>query len=801
MTLFKRGHLRLGALEEESDEIPLEYITSWIRKRMFSATNANATLENRILVVQAETASGKSTALPIGVFRLLRDKSTPINQQYRGPNVICTQPRVLTAQTLAKDAVSRSWNPDMVMGKTVGFQTGPLKDKPYAGLIYATAGTLAAILQSLSDADIMLRYKFILVDEAHERSLDNDVILMLLRNFYFRNLGNEKLPFLLLTSATFDPKRYAKYFGVGSDNIIKVVGRTYKITTHYPEIGTDNYPKSAAETAIKIHMESRDAPDRADILIFVPGAGEAKLVKAFLIKELKTISADPSAPVFYLLNINREVINDQLDDYELIFVPVDKLPLIADRRPSRRIIVTTTVAETGLTVDTLRYVIDCGWSRTKETYPPYGATGIITRPAQKSRIKQRMGRAGRMFDGDFYPLYTEKTYAALDEQQLPDIVTSGVGDKLLTIIREQQKQKIATGALAEFLVEDMTMLDPPSPESFMESFSTAVMLGFVSDQAPIPTTWPPVYENATRRGYGLTRLGYIASMFTRTPMEGIRVLLSGYIWNCSMNDLITVVAMFEIELESLYDLKAHKGEPRDPGSLPIGSAALRESLPPFIYNRYGGGIGAIPLAESEEFYFRARLLLSDDFLEAVLLVDRFMDVVNSANSNVNAVVTWCSAVGLKFETMLSILHSRETIIEEMIVAGLNPFRGDDKRLSSCKAENYMECVTALKKCIFDGLRNKLLRWDEKHPNGPGYYSLHGLRVKSPVQFTDALASRMRAMTVIDKPARDVRPLWIVTNEIKLKMNESKGGSAPLQYTPVTSLVSVMDGYVNVDTTF
>jgi small subunit ribosomal protein S24e len=87
------------------------------------------------------------------------------------------------------------------------------------------------------DADIMGRYRFILIDEAHERALDSDMTLMLLRNFYQRNAGNKQLPFLLLTSATFATRRYAEYFGVGAENIVEVIGRAYPIETHWPAQG------------------------------------------------------------------------------------------------------------------------------------------------------------------------------------------------------------------------------------------------------------------------------------------------------------------------------------------------------------------------------------------------------------------------------------------------------------------------------------------------------------------------------------------------------------------------------------
>ena len=295
-TLLVSGSLRLGARGEPSDEVPVRYITAWLRKRMPEYGSHTARLADRVLVVRAETGSGKSTTLPVAVFRILRSENTPARQRYQGPGVICTQPRVLTAIALANDVSSRPWNPDMVLGETVGFQTGPVSNKPPAGLVYATAGVLAAQLRNQEDGEIMGRYRFILVDEAHERALDIDMMLLLLRNFSRRNAGNERLPFLLLTSATFVTHRYADYFGVGPDNVIEVVGRTYPIETHWPASGNNDYPAEAAAVAIGIHEgHPEDRPERADILIFMPGAQETTAVALALDKASRQYGAPPAA--------------------------------------------------------------------------------------------------------------------------------------------------------------------------------------------------------------------------------------------------------------------------------------------------------------------------------------------------------------------------------------------------------------------------------------------------------------------------------------------------------------------------
>lgn len=813
-TLLVPGSLRLapGVPPPAPDETPVGYITAWLRARMPEYGGHTAALADRILVVRAKTGSGKSTILPVAIFRILRSEKTPARIRFRGAGVICTQPRVLTAIALANDVSSRPWNPDMVLGETVGYQTGPVSNRPLSGLIYATAGVLAVQLRQQEDAEIMGRYRFILVDEAHERSLDSDMTLMLLRNFYQRNAGNPRLPFLLLTSATFDPARYAEYFSVGPANVVEVEGRAYPIETHWPAQGTNNYPAEAVTLVARIHEENpADPPEQADILVFVPGAWEATQIAQGLVKANKKYTREdaPVGPMLVLV-INRDVVVSQTGHYPLVFEAPDRLPPVGGRRPVRRVVVSTVVAETGLTIDTLRYVVDCGWSRTKEAYQPWGARGIITRPAPQSRIEQRKGRAGRLFPGVFYPLYTKNVYDALEAQQLPDIVATGPDEVHIAAIREQQRQKLRTGHTPEFRAEDMSLLDPPPPEGFLAANATAVALGFVSPRAPLPDRWPPAALDSltepapaqhSPRGYGLTVLGNLAALFARTPMEGIRILFAGYLWGAAASDLVTAVAMFGTSPADLLTKEEQRAKGR---ALPPGAAALREALPPYLVSRVGGAVtGPLPPSESEAYYFRARLLIADDFAEAILLYDAFARRLDAAQGDLRAVAAWCQSVGLSLDALVDVTRRRETVIEEMIIAGLNPYRAAERRLAALPVEEFTDGVVRLKRCLYDGLRGRLLRYAPDHPDGPGYVTKQGLRVKTPELLTDAMASRLKALGVTRSAQLSDRPRWLLTDQVWLEAapQAESEKSPPLLYAAATKLVSVLDGYVDVDPEF
>jgi hypothetical protein len=804
-TLLIPGSLRTHGTDsaEASKLTPLAYIQSWLRARMPEFGGRSGALADRVLIVRAETGSGKSTVLPVGILRILRAEATPARQRYRGPGIICTQPRVLTAIMLAHDvAVAR--NPDIVLGETVGYQTKAASTPRATALTYATAGVLAAQLNALTDSELMDQYRFIIVDEAHERTVDSDFILMQLRYFYQRNEGNIKLPFLLLASATFNPLRYATYFGIGAANIVEVHGRSHKITTHWPSRGFNDYPRAAAELAHRIHTVGlEDRPGRSDILIFMPGAREQLLV-ARVLKQLQRdeLAAQPESATYIILILNREVVLSQTGDYTLTFLPPDELPKINGKRPLRRIILSTVVAETGITINTLRYVIDSGWNRNIESYPPWGAAGNITRPAAQSRITQRRGRCGRLFPGDFFPLYTQAVYDALDSSQLPDIVSQGASELFLSLVAAQQRQKLLRGDPPEFRVEDIALLDPPPPEILLNNIRSALTLGMISMRAPVPTlrqhdmvmSSAATSADAPKTVYGLTELGLIGSRFMRIKPEGVRVILAGYAWGVAASDLITAVAMFGTPMAHLL--------PKNPAPLPAGSpraklpaaaGPLLASLPPSLRARVSDSHVNTDVAA----YYRTRLLLADDFAEAVMIFDAFAAQLVAADGNIAAVAAWCADCGLQFDAMVKFTYAREEIAEEMAGAGLNFCRLDSMRLSQVPVEEFTPALRRFKRCLFDGLVMNLMRYSADSQGYVQHAQATPLRVRGPALFTDAMSDHLASLRIASVVAP---PQWIVTDQIRLgpARRSAEDTAPPLLYTAETNLVCVLDGYVDFD---
>lgn len=724
---------------EGNNEIPINYIINKIKKNMFEYGSESANLENRIFIIQAKTGSGKSTILPVDIFRILRNKDIPLSVKYFGPKVICTQPRVLTAIELAKDV--SSLNKDMVVGVTVGYQTKPLTDKPKTGLIYATLGILLRQLTVFSDEKFMNEYKFIIIDEAHERTLGSDMALFMLYHFYKRNTGNKKLPFLILTSATIDVNKYASYFEVTSDNIISVLGQSFNITTHWPSTDINNVFEYIFTTIKTICDKNNDEVGRSDILIFLPGSKEIKSLSSILMR-LKNI---------LVLKLDSKAVENNTIDYKNLF---DK------KIKTRKVILSTAVAETGLTISTCKYVIDIGFHRSIESYPLINATGLITKPTSKSRITQRRGRVGRLFDGEFYPMYTEELYGLLDDQQLPEIITLSYEYNKIHL----KLYKI----LGELDISKVNLLDKPSTETFINANSIATILGFIN------------YNSE------LTELGKIASDFSYITMEQAKIILSGIVYNVSIMDLITICSFMTIDRERLFLSKNKFMKYMNENNLNYNknilccdAYALNISLPKFMVE-----------GNSDSFYYKYKTLLCDDFIEALFIFEAFIKII-STYKNIDKIEQWCMENCLQLSTLQSIYYERENIIDDLLLTGFDIFTNNDKRIVDQKEDTFIENIINIKKCLYEGLKCNMIIYDEEKK----IYTSRNIQVNVNSNILNKqLQNKLISMDVLNNV---IIPKYIITDKLII----SSDNSNKLMYSINSNFVSILDGYIYIDKTF
>ena len=792
-TLFVKGNLRdpIGNPDKQKildDYIPIEYLKEWFHKRL------NLTgIENRFLILKAGTASAKSTGFPPEMYRAF---IRPLGRNAAG--IICTQPRTLTAmQNVYTIISSADYGTFLKLGDTIGWSTkfNKLKPKKY-GLISATIGTLQMQLRVFTDEEIMEKYRFIMIDETHERDLQTDMTIYMLKNFLMRNANNPNCPFIVFMSATFDPQPFINYFGGSNDNFIWVEGRSYGIDEIWDwnqDRVVNNFTQSAADVVEKICNENpNDPPTTADVLIFMPGKPEFRDTMVWLEKINKKLQSSGKKP-FIVLQIDSEAVSKENRDYQLMQVPVNEIPhdKNAPNGYCRKVIISTVVAETGLTLEYLKYVIDSGWNREIEFNPVYGIRSLLTKPVPKSRYIQRRGRAGRKFRGVFYPLYPKYIYEKMEDLQLPQILINDISIIALTIIDEQLRSKRLRGIInPEFKVEDINMLDPPTPDALKYALERLYALGMITpfsneyletfngeqmtQTATLKLTTHFAREtNNISTHFGFTDFGRLCSKFSMMMPEHIKMIMAAFAWECSILDIISIAAYLATDLKDFtLSLENDSGPPPEPDWIEI----YRAGLPTFL--------------SDNKAYYRARLLIADDFINGLFLFNAIKSTVKSLNSAelITGLQKWCKSVRIKYQTVISFIKSRDEIIEQLITEGVDVFGSEHHSMMNLSEDNFMNGIVKIKHCIYDGFRLNLLTFENN------IYKYNGLEVTTPKLFAN------NSKNIDDKLkfniSIDIKPLRVLFNGLSLKYNFKTK-----MYRVLAERVSVMDGFVPVDVEF
>lgn len=362
------------------------------------ASILKALRENQVLVVAGETGSGKTTQLPKMLLEL----------GLHGHGLIGhTQPRRLAARSVAERLAEELGSQ---VGDAVGYQvrfTAEVSEGTSVKLM--TDGILLAEIQR--DPQLQ-KYSAIIIDEAHERSLNIDVILGYLKSL----LPSRPDLKVVITSATIDPERFSAHFNDAP--IIEVSGRTYPVELRYrpaldpeaPDQGERDELDAVCDAVVELAAE----PD-GDILIFFPGEREirdAAEALAELLPRHRRLQGAEILPLFGRLS---------LADQKRVFNPGGR----------RRIILATNVAETSLTVPGIKYVVDTGTARISRYSTRTKVQRLPIEPISQASANQRAGRCGRTSDGICIRLYSEEDFAARAEFTDPEILRTSLASVLL----------------------------------------------------------------------------------------------------------------------------------------------------------------------------------------------------------------------------------------------------------------------------------------------------------------------------------------------------------------------------------
>ncbi|CAF1038377.1 unnamed protein product, partial [Didymodactylos carnosus] len=334
--------------------------------------------QNQVLILKADTGSGKSTQ----TMQYLCDADLTHNGQ-----IICTQPRKLAARMLAA-RVAEEYG--CKVGEEVDFHVGGDRCRRTNDNITKIKFVTDTLFLNEYQKDPMLKnYSIVVIDEAHERKIDTDLVFGIMKQC----LRKRKDLKLIVMSATLDMKLLKNYFSPEfSCGTLEIGGRTFPIEDQYLDEDVENYVQAAVAKAIEIHQSS----EVGDILTFLTGPDEIDLAIEEIQKKLSNVQN------FIALSLHGKLAQE---DSAKVF---EKIP------NKRKIIFSTNVAETSITIDGIQHVIESGM--VKETMWDDKRKMQVLKVGQitKSSVKQRRGRAGRTSSGKCYHLYTLETYESLD---------------------------------------------------------------------------------------------------------------------------------------------------------------------------------------------------------------------------------------------------------------------------------------------------------------------------------------------------------------------------------------------------
>ena len=392
--------------------------------------------DNQVVIIAGETGSGKTTQIPKICLELGRGVSGIIGH---------TQPRRLAARTVANRIAEEL---DSTLGETVGYRvrfTDKVSDQSYIKLM--TDGILLAEIQN---DRFLSQYDTIIIDEAHERSLNIDFLLGYLKRLLPRRPDLK----VIITSATIDPERFSKHFGRNGKDapIIEVSGRTFPVETLYRPL--DEFAGGEQIEGIFHAVDELQRMGRGDILIFMSGEREIRDTAEALIK--RKLRDTEVLPLFARLSVAEQ-------------------NRIFQSHRGNRIVLATNVAETSLTIPGIKYVIDTGTVRISRYSYRTKVQRLPIEPISQASANQRKGRCGRVSEGVCIRLYGEDDFISRPEFTDPEILRTNLSSVILQML------SLGLGELNQF-----PFVQPPEDRNIKDGLSLLEELGAVNLEAKDP---------------------------------------------------------------------------------------------------------------------------------------------------------------------------------------------------------------------------------------------------------------------------------------------------------------------------
>ncbi|GLC34308.1 hypothetical protein PLESTM_000181000 [Pleodorina starrii] len=479
----KEAEARAAAAKSEREKIALG--RSQLPVYPYREQLLKAVEEHQILIIVAETGAGKTTQVPQYLHEAGYSAAGKIG---------CTQPRRVAAMSVAARV---AYEMGVKLGNEVGYSIrfeDCTSDKTI--LKYMTDGML--LREFLSEPDLA-SYSVMMIDEAHERTLHTDVLFGLVKDIA-RFRPDLKL---LISSATLDAEKFSEYFDYAP--IFKVPGRRYPVDIYFTKAPEADYIDAAVQAVMRIHVLEPEG----DVLVFLTGQEEIEAMEELLRQRMRGKGTQLSEMIICPIYAN---------------LPSELQAKIFEPTPpgARKVVLATNIAETSLTIDGIKYVVDPGFAKQNSYNPRTGMESLVVTPVSKASANQRAGRAGRTSAGKCFRLYTAHSYEnEMEDNTVPEIQRTNLGNVVLML------KSLGIHDLMNF-----DFMDPPPAETLLRALEQLYALGSLNDKGE------------------LTKLGRRMAEFPLDPMLA-KTLLASETFKVS-EQIATICAMVSVGSSVFY---------------------------------------------------------------------------------------------------------------------------------------------------------------------------------------------------------------------------------------------------------
>jgi hypothetical protein len=474
--------------------------------------------KNQVILVKAGTGTGKTVITPKIALQFFNFQK----------KIVCVMPKKILAES---SAIFASECLDVNLGDQVGyFYMGSNKTSTNSKLIFTTPGSLKSVITRNEDDPYLSEYDCVILDEIHERSVQTDQLLLMMKTIL------EKRPEfrLILMSATMDLDLFNKYYTsskITCDEII-VEGISFNVDIFYEKKPVKDI---RGETINKI-VHILKTTQSGDILVFVKTGGDGKMLCQGL--EQATRGLNGINP--YCVKLEAKSTPEEKKYARNEFAYKSHPDSDPSHPYTRKVVMTTNVIESGMTVNGIIYVIDNGSSMEASFYPKENARSLVDSRISKAAASQRKGRAGRTRSGFCHRMYTEEEFNKFHEYQVPDIQKTDITSDILDIYMLDYVKN--NGDMRKFL---NNLISPPSEDFIISSLNKLYALGAISS----------LDNNGV-----ITPLGKAISKFRAIEVNFAKSILASYEYFCK-DDVINIIIIamkLDSRIDNLFDIQVNK---------------------------------------------------------------------------------------------------------------------------------------------------------------------------------------------------------------------------------------------------